>query len=526
MPMVAAYSRRLYELRPGGLDMFLRNLILLSAAMVLTSVTPLFGQEPVIAPTSSYPASLSNVLVADLNGDNAPEIIGLQSSSSAVGVLKNLGNGKYGAATYYAVSGTLNGIAVGDFNGDGRLDVAVAIGSFSPDIGRVAVLRGNGDGTLQLPVYYPVAIPANSIAVGDFNNDKKPDIAVIGNSNDNSKNTVAILTNTGSSFTEHSFAAATYYTANGFGPDGDFIDDLVAGDFNGDGRIDLAYIDGCTQCDPSSEQLFILSNTTSGWKAKQPAGGSGSESLAAADIDGDGISDFVIPFQGCHTPCVGVAVLYMNKNSAVASSQNLDVFNEEDGPTPQEVVIGDFNNDGITDIAGYSQGGEDQNFNQLPPGIMMWTGAGNRTFHALKYYKQPNPPSNFFPLYTAAGFLNKNGTRDLVVPNGMKTQVWMNSTSNPADPCPYPVSGGVHVCAPSANVGSGTVQFLASARTNTQPLNRIELWIDGQKRAQVFTDRLHISLPIPNGTHTAGFIEVGASGLFIKKRVTFTVGGN
>ena len=139
--MVAAYSRRLDALCPGGADMFFRSLILPATAVLLASVTALFGQEPAIAPTSSYPASLSNVLVADLNGDNAPEIIGLQSSSSAVGVLKNLGNGKYGAATYYAVSGALNGIAVGDFNGDGRLDVAVAIGSFSPDIGRVAVLR-------------------------------------------------------------------------------------------------------------------------------------------------------------------------------------------------------------------------------------------------------------------------------------------------------------------------------------------------------------------------------------------------
>jgi hypothetical protein len=111
------------------------------------------------------------------------------------------------------VSGTLNGIAVGDFNGHGRLDVAVAIGTFNRDIGRVAVLRGNGDGTLQLPVYYPVAIPANSIAVRDLNNDNKPDFAVIENSNDNSKNTLAILTNTASSFTEHSFAAATYLRA-------------------------------------------------------------------------------------------------------------------------------------------------------------------------------------------------------------------------------------------------------------------------------------------------------------------------
>ncbi len=44
------------------------------------------------------------------------------------------------------------------------------------------------------------------------------------------------------------------------------------------------------------------------------------------------------------------------------------------------------------------------------------------------------------------------------------------------------------------------------------------------KKTQVFTDRLHTSLPIANGTRTAGFIEVGASGLLIRKRVTFTVG--
>jgi hypothetical protein len=67
---------------------------------------------------------------------------------------------------------------------------------------------------------------------------------------------------------------------------------------------------------------------------------------------------------------------------------------------------------------------------------------------------------------------------------------------------------------------------LASARTNTQPLNRIELWIDGHKRFQVFSDRLHINLPIPNGKHSASFIEVCASGLFIKEKVTFTVGGS
>ena len=479
--------------------------------------------EPVIAPSAKYNAILSTVLVADLNSDNAPEIIGIDNTSNAIVVLKNLGNGKYGPATYYAVSSAPNGIAVGDLNGDGKLDVAVALGAYNATTGKVAVFYGMGDGTLLAPKYYPVATPANSIAVADFNNDNRPDIAVVGNTYGTANNTVAILTNNGGeSFTQKSFPATVYFNGQDLGPDADAVDEVVAGDFNGDGRIDLAYRDNCAACDVSEDAIYILANTTSGWKPYSPLGGTG-DSINVADIDGDGITDFVIPYEGCHTPCVGVTVSYMKNDFTVGKSVSLDVYDSDSGPTPGQVVVGDFNNDGIADIAGYSSGGEDANFNNVPPGIMMWTGAGNRTFNALKYYDQPSP--SYSPvIYTAAGFVDKNGSRDLIVPEGSDAQVWLNSTTTAADPCPYPTTGGVHVCAPKANVASGTVHFLASARTNTQPLARIELWIDGKKKIQVFTDRLTIDLPVANGTHTADFYEVGASGLHIKQSVTFKVG--
>jgi hypothetical protein len=499
--------------------------ILPQLVMVVTTLSPLtlLAQAPVIAPTNQYPATLNHVIVADLHSDNAPEIIGLDNNSNSLVVMLNLGNGAYGPPNYYGLDDQPNGIAVGDFNGDGKLDVAVALGTFNATKGYVAVLLGAGHGMLQKPVYYKVPVPASSIAVADLDNDNLPDIAVIGNTNNNGTNTVTILTNTGSSFTQNSFPAPVYFTPNGFGPDGDFVDNLVAGDFDGDGRIDLAYIDGCAQCDVSEEELFILANTPSGWQTKMPAGGTGSSSLKAADIDGDGKTDLVIPFRGCHTPCVGVSVIFMGNDFTPASVQSLDVFNESDGPTPLEVVVGDFNNDGLADIAGYSLGGSDQNFNTLPPGIMMWTASAPRTFNSLKYYNQPSPSSQFAPPFTAAGFLNKDGTRDLVVPHGNDVQVWKNTTINPADPCSYPTTGGVHVCAPASDVPGGMVRFFASARTNTQPLLRFELWIDGQKKVQLFTDRMNVRLPIPKGTHEATFIEVGASGLHIKKTIWFTV---
>jgi hypothetical protein len=155
---------------------------------------------------------------------------------------------------------------------------------------------------------------------------------------------------------------------------------------------------------------------------------------------------------------------------------------------------------------------------------MMWTASGTRTFNGPKYYNQPNPASLYDSLYIASGFLDKDGKRDLVVPIGNEVQVWRNTTNNPADPCSYPTSGGVHVCAPAADVPSGMVRFLASARTNTQPLLRFELWIDGHKKLQLFTDRMNVKFSIPDGAHEAVFVEVGASGLHIKKTVKFKVG--
>ena len=65
-------------------------------------------------------------------------------------------------------------VAIGDFNGDGRPDLAVA----NVDSNTVSVLLGNGDGTFQAAVNYGVGTKPFSVVVGDFNGDGKPDLAV------------------------------------------------------------------------------------------------------------------------------------------------------------------------------------------------------------------------------------------------------------------------------------------------------------------------------------------------------------
>ncbi|HLJ96202.1 MAG TPA: VCBS repeat-containing protein [Gemmataceae bacterium] len=123
-------------------------------------------------------------------------------------------------------------VAVGDFNGDGRLDLAVA--DFQGDT--VSVLLGNGDGTFQPAQYYAAGARPQSVVVGDFNGEGIPDLAVA-NFGD-----VSVLLGNG----DGSFQDARHYRAEVASRS------VAVGDFNGDGHLDLAV----TNLDPLLDDSF------------------------------------------------------------------------------------------------------------------------------------------------------------------------------------------------------------------------------------------------------------------------------
>jgi hypothetical protein len=131
------------------------------------------------------------VAVGDFNGDGKPDLAVANSSSNNVGVLLGNGDGTFQAAVHYAVGSGPRSVAVGDFNGDGKPDLAVANSDFISGIGSISVLLGNGDGTFQAAVNYAAGSRPASVAVGDFNGDGRPDLAVA-----NLGNNVTILLNT------------------------------------------------------------------------------------------------------------------------------------------------------------------------------------------------------------------------------------------------------------------------------------------------------------------------------------------
>src|SRR5258707_48112 len=123
----------------------------------------------------------------------------------------------------FGAGGSPSSVAVGDFNGDGGLDLAVGIvGTYS-----VLVVLGNGDGSFQAARSFDTGcFGPSSVAVGDFNGDGALDLAVANNGAIN----ISVLLGNG----DGSFQAARSFGA-GSGPPS-----VAVGDFNGDGALDLA----------------------------------------------------------------------------------------------------------------------------------------------------------------------------------------------------------------------------------------------------------------------------------------------
>src|SRR5262249_26112806 len=119
--------------------------------------------------------SPSDLVVGDFNHDGKPDIAVLNSEGSNVGVLINTGDGSFASSVNYSLSSySETGIAAGDLNGDGNLDLALALNGGSA----VATLNGNADGTFQPEVDVLTLAEPQGVTIADLNGDGKLDLAV------------------------------------------------------------------------------------------------------------------------------------------------------------------------------------------------------------------------------------------------------------------------------------------------------------------------------------------------------------
>ena len=243
-------------------------------------------------------------------------------------------------------------VAVGDFNRDGIPDLAVANGNDNT----LTVLLGKGDGTFTTQAVSPATgVAPACIVVGDFNGDGIPDLAVsyLGNG----PGGITILLGKG----DGTFTTVAASPATGYAPYS-----IAVGDFNGDGIPDLAAANF-----ESRTVTVLLGNGDGTFKAAaSPATSGDPESIAVGDFNGDGKADLAVPNSFDNT----VTILLGNGDGTFTTAASPIT-----GDQPVCVVVGDFNGDGKADlaVANYNNG------SYLDPSTLtILLGNGDGTFTA------------------------------------------------------------------------------------------------------------------------------------------------
>jgi Big-like domain-containing protein/VCBS repeat protein len=331
----------------------------------------------------------SAVVVGDFNGDGIPDLAA--PNGSGVVVFLGNGDGTFAAASVTPTTGYCpSAIAVGDFNGDGKADLAVTdCGSLT-----VTILLGNGDGTFTAAAASPATGGGpESIVVGDFNGDGRADLAIANYDSD----TVTVLLGNG----DGTFTAGAS-PATGAGPES-----IAVGDFNQDGKTDLAV------ANYYSESVTILLSNGDGTFTGQPASpatGGTPISVVVGDFNGDGKADLSVVNKtydsggcpGCGTFDGTVRILLGNGDGTFAVGATPPVR----GQYFESEAVGDFNGDGIPDLAIAGDGG-------AIGGVIVLLGNGDGTFVAAT---NPLPGSGAEQI--AVGDFNGDGKADVAVTMG------------------------------------------------------------------------------------------------------------
>jgi uncharacterized repeat protein (TIGR01451 family) len=316
------------------------------------SVSILLGKgDGTFQPAVDYPAGQTpnSIAVGDFNGDGKLDLavanqglvtIGIDGS---VSILLGKGDGTFQAAVDYSAGEEPNSIAVGDLNGDGKLDLAVANMFDSRTAtwinGSVSILLGIGDGTFQPPVDYQPCPSPYSVGLGDLNLDGNLDVIALGGS---TGSPLGVLLGNG----DGTFQSPLPFSAGGSVP-------FVLGDFNRDGNLDLAY-------SMSGYVDVFLGNGDGTFQpgATVLAFGGGFRSVhysslgVAADFNGDGKLDLTGWHRACdiflHCSASGPGSMFM------LMGRGDGTFLKADGPFPSSLIpkiSADFNGDNLPDVA-------------------------------------------------------------------------------------------------------------------------------------------------------------------------------
>ncbi len=373
------------------------------------------------------------VAIGDFNGDSKPDLAVANSISNDVSIL--LANpmvpGAFLPATNFAAGNHPYSIAIGDLNGDGKLDLAVANcgmggGSGCGGASGVTVLLGNGSGGFSAPTTFAAGTGVRSVAIGDLNGDGKPDLAVAnGASND-----VSILLGKGSG----GFSAPANFAA------GSFPESVAIGDLNGDSKPDLVVANCSFVCGSGSDSgnvSILLGNGAGSFSAAVNfTAGTGPESVVIGDLNGDSKPDLAVANGASND----VSILLGTGSGSFSAPIDFTAH-----ASPEDVAIGDLNHDSRPDVVIANQNTNDVSVLLSSGGGFNWGFGGGMpaTFAA-----------HTGPISIAIGSLNpaSDANPDLAVANqgsGDVSVLTGNGTGGFSGPANFPVHASP-CCQPSS----------------------------------------------------------------------------
>jgi len=330
-----------------------------------------FDQIPLVSGVAP-----NSVVTADLNNDGKLDLIASNVTNSRVSILLGNGNGTFQTRVNYPVAESPQAIVVVDLNNDGNLDLAVSTGGF------VSVLLGKGDGTFEKHTDYSTGgVQGLSITAGDFNEDGNVDLAVALSSGAKA----AVLLGNG----DGTLQGPVLYTA---GSDRAF--GITTGDFNRDGKLDLAvgvFLDSAVAI------LFGNGDGTFQETVEIPTA-PGAQSVVAGDFDGDGNLDLAVKTGGGGGIGPEISVLIGNGDGTFQPHRDCPAR-----PGSFGITSADLNGDNQLDLVV-------PNSSSLT--LSTFLGKGNGSFRLDNLFSTGKSPAS-----AASGDFDGDGRLDIVVAN-------------------------------------------------------------------------------------------------------------
>ena len=471
--------------------------ILASFALLATSA---LAQDITFTPTDrAVPFSTHSFIQGDFNSDGLTDFLAVSPSLNIYGFKSN-GVGSYANWVIPTAYCPANPLVGGDFKHNGKNDLLVSTTADASCSGATGgtfadYLSDGLSGKFQLHSKIPISSNAALAAVtADFTGDQNLDAVILDG------NALELYSGDG-----HGGFAAPHWIATLGGTaasrTGGFYN-LTVGDYDGNECQDLAWIES----GPGTlAQIRVAYGDCHGnFVVTTPIANAVGliDNIQTADLDRDGVSDLLVTVDatggGVNGPTLGIGYGQKDRTFKVKLIGDPSLS----GP----LAVADMSGDGFPDIAYISTSASGAE-------IKILQGDPTQSFAVIS--TQPLPDANGVPEELVFGDYNRDGKTDLAMlstgsGSGPIFTIFTNTSPYPGGACVAPIKPGINVCSPWLKSGT-TVNILADG-TSQNPAVFMELWVDGVKRVGYgSTNELRATLTLSPGVHRLGYYAIDAA---------------